>query len=140
MKQCWTCSGKAKVILPEGIKEGLTESQECFPHISTMMAHSTCGVALPPFVILEKLALLPPDLKPFDQSGQMWFASTSKGWQSRGSFRFWSIHFVNFLNSYRTKLPTSIRFSRGLLFSDGHPSSGYPSAIQSLENLQISIC
>jgi hypothetical protein len=133
------CSGKAKVLVPEGSQEGIFESNESFPHISAMMTHTASGEALPPFVIFPKLNDLPPDLAQFDSSGKIWFVSSPKGWQSRNSFLIWCFHFINWLSSYRKRLRSSIRHSRGLLISDGHSSRGCPAALQLLDGANIDL-
>jgi hypothetical protein len=128
------CQSKTKVVVPIREIEGLSRAADKFPHISAMLAHSACGIALPPFILLSNLVHLPSDLTDICRPGNVWIASTAKGWQTRMSFIYWTLCFTHWLSNYRMNLPPELRMRRGLLISDGHSSRGCPSALMMLMN------
>ena len=46
--------------------------------------------------------------------------SFSSGWQTRNTFLFWTINFINWISCYRLKLDEKIRYNDALLILDGN--------------------
>ena len=101
--------------------ESIIPNQEKFLNSSTH-THNLYGEHLANFIILPNLKNLPEELKEFDERGDATFASSKSGWQTRETFLYWTICFINALSIYRRKLPANISQEDALLIMDGHSS------------------
>ena len=117
------------------LQEGLPD----LPHISAMCCHNLLGESLPLFIIFKDLKNLPDELKIFEKSGDAWFASSKKGFMTRDLFFLWTIHFVNFLSTYRMRLDPELRSRRALLILDGHLSRECPRALMFMSHHNIDV-
>ena len=122
-------SFKTKVITPDHTAEIIAPHLVQIPHLTSMCCHNVIGEKLPPFLILSDLSQTPTELKPFIDRGQIWLSSSPSGWQTRDTFLFWSLCFINWLSSYRLKLGATIRDATALLIMDGHVSRENPVAL-----------
>ncbi|KAK8861011.1 hypothetical protein M9Y10_012703 [Tritrichomonas musculus] len=82
------------------------------------------------YIILQKLKNLPDDLKEFSDRGQAFFASSQSGWQTRDTFLWFVIIFINWLTVYRLHLKKEIRDGLAILIVDGHKSRECPNELQ----------
>lgn len=94
---------------------------------------------MPLFIILPNLVKTPEELIGFQERGQAIFASSNNGWQTRDSFLWFAICFINYLSFYRKKLNENIRDKKALLIVDGHKSRECPIAIQLLKQHNIEL-
>lgn len=122
-------SGRSKVLTPEAAAEIIGISITQMPHLTSMCCNNVLGVKLPPFIILSELVTLPAELKPFVERGQIWLSSSPSGWQTRDTFLYWTLCFLNWLSMYRLTLGPQIRDSYALLIMDGHVSRENPIAL-----------
>ena len=122
-------SGRKKVLTPDDTAEVIEASITQMPHITSMCCNNVLGTGLPPFIILSELTTIPIELKPFIDRGQIWLASSPSGWQTRDTFLYWTICFVNWLSMYRLTLSPEIRNKDALLIMDGHVSRENPIAL-----------
>jgi hypothetical protein len=120
---------RSKVAVPKGTREAIEIDESEFPHITAMLCHSPSGASMPPFFLIPKLLALPAELESLSIGGRCYIASSPKGWMTRDAFLLWTIHFINFLSSYRLNLPKSMREKETLLIVDGHTSRGTPIAL-----------
>ena len=132
-------SGKSKVITPDRVTEIIGSALPQMPHLTSMCCHNVLGERVPPFLILNGLIHLPPELKPFVDRGQIWIASSPSGWQTRDTFLFWVLCFINWLSSYRLRLSDAIADKTALLIMDGHISRECPIALMWLRYHNIEV-
>ena len=97
------------------------------------------GFPFTPFIILPNLKNLPEELKEFAQRGDATFASTKSGWQTRETFLFWAVCFINQMSEYRMNLPEEIRNLDALLILDGHSSRENAYALKLLEQAHVQV-
>ena len=109
------------------------------PHITAMCCCNLIGDKIPLFIILNSLKKLPNDLKKYEETGDAIFSSTSSGWQTRDTFLWFAICFINWLTIYRLKLDKTIRNSPAILIVDGHKSRECPVAIKMLKQKNIKL-
>ena len=133
--------GKSKVLTPDRVVEIIGEADPQIPHLTSICCHNVLGERVPPFLILGGLIHLPPELKPFVDRGQIWVASSQSGWQTRDTFLFWVLCFINWMSSYRIRLSSAIANQPALLIMDGHVSRECPIALMLLRyhNIQVLI-
>ena len=132
-------STKRKVVFPVNIIQEYIEAQPQLPHFSAMCSHNLFGDHLATFVILPNLKNLPEELKVFEQLGEITFASSKSDWQTRETFLYWVVCFINALSLYRRKLPDDIANEDALLILDGHTSRENAFAIQLLAKNHIQV-
>ena len=94
---------------------------------------------MPLFIIVPNLQKLPNELKEFALNGQAFFASSSNGWQTRDTFTFFIICFINWISQFRKSLDESIRNEPAILILDGHKSRENPIALKLLQKNNISL-
>lgn len=88
---------KAKnAAIPDAVKQAISKGLPDLPHITAMCCCSLDGVSVPPLIVLPDLIYLPPELEEFSDSGELFFASSSKGWITRKIFLILMIHFCLF--------------------------------------------
>ena len=132
-------SMKRKVILPANTSREFTQAKISLPHFTAMCAHNMYGTPLTSFVILPKLQNLPPELKEFSDRGEITFASSNSGWETRETFLFWTICFINSLSVYRKNLPDEIKNDFALLIIDGHTSRENAYAMQLFAEAKVHV-
>ena len=130
---------KRKVVLPADVAHEFITSKHTMPHFTAMCTHNLYGEHLANFIILPNLKNLPEELKEFDERGDATFASSKSGWQTRETFLYWTICFINALSIYRRKLPADISQEDALLIMDGHSSRENPFALQLLAKNHIQV-
>lgn len=128
-----------KVLVPDGMSRPLLPDELTLPHITAMCCCNVLGDKFPLFIVLKSLVKLPSDLLEFQMNGDAVFASSPSGWQTRDTFLFFAICFVNWLSMFRLKLDKSIRNSRAILILDGHKSRENPVAIKILKQHNIEV-
>lgn len=94
---------------------------------------------MPLFIVLPNLKKLPQELTEFANNGQAYFASSSNGWQTRDTFLFFVICFINWLSLFRKTLEKSIRDKDALLILDGHKSRENPIALKLLKQNKVTV-
>ena len=104
-----------------------------------MCCHNVAGEKVPPFLILSGLSELPKELKPYVDRGQIWLASSPSGWQTRDTFLYWTLCFLNWLSTYRLTLSEEIRSKTALLIMDGHVSRENPIALLLFKSQNVNI-
>jgi hypothetical protein len=92
-----------------------------------------------PFFLIPELISLPTELLELGMNGKAYISSSPKGWTTRDAFTIWVIHFINFISSYRWKLPRSLRGEKILLILDGHSSRANPFALTLLRISNIRV-
>ena len=132
-------SSRRKAVLPIGVKCVVEEGYPNLPHISAMMCTNILGIGPPPFIILNDLQHLPPELKCFADGGNAWFASSSNGYMTRDVFTMWTICFVNWLSKYKQSLPCDIRRGKALVILDGHTSRENPLALALFRKANVEV-
>ena len=90
-------------------------------------------VCTPNKIIAISLVKIPPELKSFQETGEAVFSSSSFEWQTRDTFFYWVICFVNCLSLHRIKLDPSIRNSKEILIMYIHKSRETPVAIKKIK-------
>lgn len=93
-----------KVLVPKNMPNLISPDDVLLPHITAMSCNHVIGENMPLFIILPSLKKLPNDLVEFQEMNQAIFASTSNGWQTRGTFLWFVICFINWVSIYRLKL------------------------------------
>ena len=104
-----------------------------------MCTHNLFGEHLANFIILPNLKNLPEELKEFEERGDITFASSKNGWQTRETFLYWVVCFINDLSLYRKKLPEDIANEEALLIIDGHTSRENAFAMQLLAKNHVQV-
>lgn len=132
-------SMKRRVIIPVTMKHEFIAAKVTLPHFSAMCCHNMFGRAFTPFIILPNLKKLPDDLREFSDRGDVIFTSTKSGWQTRETFLFWTISFINELSEYRKNLPVAISDLDALLIVDGHSSRENAYALQLLKEANVQV-
>ena len=120
---------KRKAVVHLNLQQVLEECYPDMPHITGMMCTNVVGEGPPPLIILSGLQSIPEELKEFAECGQVWFGSTQSGYMTRSMFTYWIVCFINWLSSYRLKLPSNMRECSVLLIMDGHTSRENPLAL-----------
>ena len=123
-------STKRKVVVPNQFT-GVPTSVDMptLPHLTAMCVHNTIGVHFPLFIILAGLSELPDDLIEFETNNEAKFSSNQKGWQTRDTFLWFVICFINWLSDYRLQLGSEVRGAPACLIVDGHGSRVCPLAL-----------
>lgn len=98
-----------KLLVPNNTKTPTLPDEMTLPHIGAMCCCNVLGDKMPPFIILPSLANLPTDLQIYVKSGEAMFASSSSGWQTRDTFLWFVIAFINWLSTFRLKLNKDLR-------------------------------
>lgn len=93
-----------KVLVPKNMPNLISPDDVLLPHITAMSCNHVIGENMPLFIILPSLKKLPNDLVEFQEMNQAIFASTSNGWQTRDTFLWFVICFINWVSIYRLKL------------------------------------
>ena len=132
-------SGRTKVLSPNANEEIIGHELAQMPHLTSMCCNNVLGEKVPPFIILNGLATMPVELKPFVDRGQIWLSSSPSGWQTRDTFLYWTICFINWLSTYRLTLSEEIRSADALLIMDGHVSRENPVALSLLSYHHINV-
>lgn len=130
---------KRKAVVHLNLQQVLEECYPDMPHITGMMCANVMGDGPPPMIILSELHNLPDELKIFTECGQMWVGSTQSGYMNRSMFTYWVVCFINWLSSYRLKLPPSLRECQVLLIMDGHTSRENPLALSLCRKARIEV-
>lgn len=128
-----------KVLVPQNFPGPIVPESLPMPHITAMCCANVFGEKMPLFIILPNLVKTPEELIGFQERGQAIFASSNNGWQTRDSFLWFAICFINYLSFYRKKLNENIRDKKALLIVDGHKSRECPIAIQLLKQHNIEL-
>ena len=128
-----------RLIVPNASNVPLMPDNVEIPHITAMCCCNVIGDKMPLFIILNSLKKLPNDLKKYEETGDAIFSSTSSGWQTRDTFLWFAICFINWLTIYRLKLDKTIRNSPAILIVDGHKSRECPVAIKMLKQNNIKL-
>ena len=128
-----------KVVVADNVQEALQESFPSMPHISVMCAHSCTGKKFTPMIILKDLKNLPYDLEEYSNYGLAVFTSSPTGWQTRDTFLYWCLLFINEMSIYRLSLSAEYREKRALLIMDGHVSRECPLGIAFLKFRKIDV-
>lgn len=84
-----------KVLVPKNMPNPISPNDVLLPHITAMCCNNVIGENMPLFIILPSLKKLPNDLVEFQEMNQAIFASTSNGWQTRDTFLWYVIYFIN---------------------------------------------
>lgn len=126
-----------KVIIPNDMNAPIQPEKVSFKHVTAMCCCNVIGDKMPLFFVLPLLKKLPKELQSYDKNGQAYFVSSQSGWQTRDTFLWFIICFVNFLSFYRMKLSSEIRNRRAMLVLDGHKSRECPIGLQILKNNNI---
>ena len=132
-------SGRTKVLTPDAVGEVIGPALEQMPHLTSMCANNVLGEKVPPFIILSGLTTTPVELKPFIDRGQIWLASSACGWETRDTFLYWVLCFINWMSAYRLTLSAEIRNANALLIMDGHKSRENPIALALLKYHKINV-
>ena len=132
-------SMKRRVVLPRNIVNEFIQAKVSLPHFTAMCTHNMYGKSLAPFIILPKLQNLPPELKEFAERGEITFASSNSGWETRETFLFLTICFINALSEYRQDLQEEIKNNKALLIIDGHSSRENAYAMQLLSEANVHV-
>ena len=130
---------KGKVVVPRSVEQALEEGLPDMPHITAMCSHTVTGKAFTPFIILKGLKNCPQELLEFVYSGLMYLASSPSGWQTRDTFFFWTLCFINEFSFYRKSLAPQYRDMDALLIMDGHTSRECPMALICLQARKIKV-
>ena len=69
----------------------------------------------------------------------MYLASSPSGWQTRDTFLFWVLCFINEFSLYRRTLDENVRNEKALLIMDGHASRECPMAFIFLKARNIDV-
>ena len=130
---------KKKIIIPNFSQEQLMPDETQMQHITAMCCANCIGEKMPLYLILSNLHKLPNELKFISEMNQAFFASSPSGWETRDTFTWFAILFINYLSNYRLKLPPNIRNNPALLIVDGHKSRENPLAIKLLRENNVNI-
>ena len=128
-----------KVLVPIGHSKPLLPDGMTLPHITAMCCCNVLGDKFPLFIILNSLVKIPPNLICFQETGEAVFSSSPSGWQTRDTFLYWVICFVNWLSIYRLKLESSVRNTKAILIMDGHKSRENPVALKILKDHNVEV-
>ncbi len=128
-----------KVLVPDNTSQPLLPDMSDLPHITATCCCSVLGAKMPLFIVLPNLKKLPQELTEFANNGQAYFASSSNGWQTRDTFLFFVICFINWLSLFRKTLEKSIRDKDALLILDGHKSRENPIALKLLKQNKVTV-
>lgn len=119
------------VASTKAIGTTISVEEDPIPHVSAMLCHNPCGTKLPPFLISPIIRKVPADPEQIAQSQNAWIASSESGWQNRSTFLLWTIHFVHFINAYRSALEIKNHSNlSALLLLDGHTSRENSAALK----------
>ena len=132
-------SMKRKIVIPNNLKQEFIEAAITLPHFTAMCSHNLYGRSFAPFIILPNLKNLPEDLQEFVDRGDVTFASSKSGWQTKETFLYWVICFINSISEYRRDLKPDLLDQRALLIIDGHTSRENAFALQLLEAAKIDV-
>ena len=130
-------SMRRKIVVPNEIKQEFLEASLTLPHFTAMCSHNIYGKSFVPFIILPNLKHIPEDLREFADRGDAVFASSRSGWQTKETFLYWVICFINNLSCYRNDLKDDLKDKRALLIIDGHKSRENAYALQLLQEAKI---
>lgn len=97
-----------KVLVPDGFNRPQLPDNSSFQHLTAMCTCNVLGDKFPLFIILHSLSKIPNDLKQFQEIGEAVFASSPSGWQTRDTFLYYVICFINWMSTFRIKLNSSI--------------------------------
>lgn len=128
-----------KVLIPRNMSRPLEPNELTIPHITAMCCCNVLGEKMPLFIVLPNLKRLPNDLKQIMDQGQAYFCSSQSGWQTRDTFLWLTICFLNWLSMFRLKLNKSIREKQAILIMDGHKSRENPIALKMLEQNNVTV-
>lgn len=128
-----------KILVPNTETQPILPNSVELPHITATCCFSIIGAKMPLCIILPRLNKLPKELNEFANNGQAFFASSENGWQTRDTFLFFVICFINWLSQYRKCLDESIRNCEALLIVDGHKSRENAIALKMLQENNISL-
>lgn len=98
-----------KVLIPNSLAQPILPESIPLPHITAMCCANVFGDKMPLFIIIPQLVKIPNELEEFQHRGHAIFASTINGWETRDTFLWFCICFINFLSFFRTKLDSCIR-------------------------------
>ena len=119
-------SSKQKLAIPDNLN---------LPHITATCCCNIIGEKMPLFITLPSLVKLPQDLIDISENGKAFFSSSNDGWQTRDTFLYFVICFINWLSRYRL----SLQKKKAILIVDGHKSRKNPIAIKMLQENNISL-
>ena len=128
-----------KLCVPADVELIIKNGIPNMPHITALCSHNAAGDAVPLFIVLKELRNLPLEFQEWNRTGKAWFASSPSGFITRDLFLQWSIHFINWLSSFRLTLDPSIRNAKALLIMDGHRSRENPLALMLFASNNIEI-
>ena len=132
-------SMRRKVVIPNQMQQEFHDASLTLPHFTAMCSHNMYGKGFTPFIILPSLKKLPTDLNEFVDRGEVVFASSKSGWQTKETFLYWVICFINDLSNYRNDLNEEIKDQRALLILDGHKSRENAFALQLLSEANVDV-
>lgn len=96
---------KVKAVIPSNIE---------MPHITANCLCNVVGDKMPLFIILPNLVKLLAELQTFSENGKAIFSSSPDGWETRDTFLYFIICFINWLSIFRLTLNPSIRNQKAL--------------------------
>lgn len=128
---------KKKYVVPNNIKSVLLDDYPDMKHVTSMMCHGINGISLPPFIILTETKKIPNELKEFCETNQIYLASSSNGYMTRELFLIWTFHFINFIQTYRSRFSEDYQKLPVLLILDGHTSRENPMALELFRRFNI---
>ena len=122
-------SKSKKAVVNERIQAVIDSDIPDIPHFTAMCAVNYFGNSPPPMIILKGLVRIPPELIPITAQGLVIIASSPSGWETRDTFLYWSICFINWLSTFRETLDPAIKNGKAVVILDGHNSRENPMAL-----------
>ena len=74
------------------------------PRVTAMCCANCVGDKLPLYIILPYLKKLPSEMTEFSENSQAYFSSSPSGWETRDTFLWFAIIFINWLSSFKLTL------------------------------------
>lgn len=128
-----------KFVVPNGSPKPVAADDSELPHITAMCCCNVVGDKMPLFIVLPNLKNLPSDLKVFAERGHAYFSSSNSGWQTRDTFLWFVICFINYISLFRMKIKKSLKKAPAALIVDGHKSRECPIALKLLKDNNIQL-
>ena len=128
-----------KFVVPNGSPKPVAADDSELPHITAMCCCNVVGNKMPLFIVLPNLKNLPSDLKVFAERGHAYFSSSNSGWQTRDTFLWFVICFINYISLFRMKIKKSLKKAPAVLIVDGHKSRECPIALKLLKDNNIQL-
>jgi hypothetical protein len=97
------------------------------------------GDGPPPFIILNSLINLPPELQELKDFRACWFPSASKGWITHYLFNRWGILFTQWCAEYQLRLPLDLAAQAIILVAEGHNSRENVEAMSTFRKANIRV-